>query len=250
MNKRKSWIWMVVWLALALPGALLAGCAPQYRVGEMQSESQSVELGDAKAVRGEINFGAGDLEMTGGAEKLVEADFNYNVARLKPEIKSTDGRFVIQQPGNEGMPDVRGITDFHNEWALRFNDAVPMDLSVNIGAGTSELQLSGLSLTGLDVSLGAGQSTIDLSGDWAHDLDVSIDAGATNLNVQLPSDVGVRVVVDRGPTVINAPGLAKNGNIYTNAAYGVSEVTMQIDLSTGIGWINLEEVEEAASTLD
>ena len=27
MNKTKGWIWMVVLLALVLPGALLAGCA-------------------------------------------------------------------------------------------------------------------------------------------------------------------------------------------------------------------------------
>lgn len=247
MNKRKSWIWMVVWLALALPGALLAGCAPQYRVGEMQSESQSVELGDAKAVRGEINFGAGDLEMTGGAEKLVEADFNYNVARLKPEIKYTDGEFVISQPGNEGLPDLRGLTDFRNEWDLRFNDEVPMHLRLDIGAGNSDLQLAGLSLIGLDISLGAGISTVDLRGDWERDLDVSIDAGATNVTLQLPREVGVRVEVDRGPTVINAPGMTKNGNIYTNAAYGVSEVTLEVDLSTGIGWINLEVAESAAT---
>jgi hypothetical protein len=212
----------------------------------MRSESQSVDAGDVKAVRGEINFGAGDLAVTGGAEKLVEADFTYNVARLKPEMKYTDGRFVISQPGNEGMPNIRGITDFRNEWDLRFNDEVPMDLSVNIGAGTSELQLGGLALTGLEVSLGAGESTVDLSGDWAHDLDVSIDAGATNLTVQLPKEVGVRVEVERGPTIINAPGLTKNGNIYTNAAYGVSEVTLQVNLTTGIGWINLEEAEAAA----
>jgi hypothetical protein len=250
MNKRKGWIWMVVLLALVLPGALLAGCAPQYRVGAMRSESQSVELGDAESVRGEINFGAGDLKVTGGAEKLVEADYTYNVARLKPEMKYTDGRFVIRQPGNDGMPDIRGITDFRNQWNLRFNDTVPMDLRVEMGAGNSDLQLAGLSLTGLDISLGAGISTVDLSGDWAHDLDVTIDAGASNVTVQLPRDVGVRIKVDRGPTVIQAPGLTKEGNIYTNAAYGVSDVTMQIDLTTGIGWKNLLEVGEPAATLE
>jgi hypothetical protein len=98
-----------------------------------------------------------------------------------------------------------------------------------------------LSLTGLDISLGASESTVDLSGDWAQDLNASIEAGAAAITVRLPKDVGVRVVVDRGPTVIEAPGLTKDGNTYTNAAYGTSDVTLQIDLQAGIGAINLLE---------
>ena len=219
---------------------LLAGCGSKARVGALQTESQSVELGDARSVRVEINLGAGDLEVTGGAEKLLEADFTYNVARLKPEVKYTDGTLVVRQPDVNGLPSLRGITDYRNEWGLRLHDEVPMDLSVDVGAGTSNLQLAGLSLTGLDVSLGAGKYTIDLSGDWARDLDVTIDTGAANITVRLPRDVGVRVVVDAGPTMIDAPGLTQDGNVYTNAAYGVSEVTMQVNMEAGIGQINLE----------
>jgi hypothetical protein len=230
------------WVALVLLSTLfLAGCGSGNRVGALRNESQSVELGDADAVRVQINQGAGDVDVAGGADKLMEADFNYNVAKMKPEVAFSNGTLVVQQPEVEGLPYLGGITGFRNEWNLRFNDAVPMDLSVEMGGGTSNLRLTGLSLTGLDVNLGAGISTVDLSGDWQQDLDVSIDAGASNVTVTLPRDVGVRIVVDRGPTVIQAPGLTKDGNIYTNAAYGLSDVTMQIDLTTGIGWINLLE---------
>jgi hypothetical protein len=245
MNKQEAKSLMVVRFALVLLGALLlAGCGSEARVGELQTETQSVELGDAKSVRVEINFGAGDLEVTGGAEKLLEANFTYNVAKLKPEVEYTDGTLVLQQPGNEGLPDLRGIMDFRNEWGLRLNDEVPMDLRVDVGAGTSNLRLAGLSLTGLDVSLGAGESTVDLSGDWERDLDVTIDAGAGGISLRLPRDVGVRVDVDAGIGAIEAPGLKKDGDVYTNDAYGVSEVTLQIDLKAGIGQINLSVAEE------
>ena len=40
-----------------------------------------------------------------------------------------------------------------------------------------------------------------------------------------------------------------DGNIYTHPAYGVSEVTLQIDMDAGICLINLE-VEDAAATPD
>ena len=231
-------------IALMLFGALLlAGCAPRARVGALQTESQSVELGNANSVRVEINFGAGDLEVTGGAEKLLEADFTYNVAELKPDVEYTDGTLVLRQPESEGLPDLRGITDFRNEWVLRFYDEAPMNLSLNMGAGTSDLQLADLSLIGLDITLGAGKSMIDLRGDWNRDLDVSIDAGAADITVQLPRDVGTRVEVDAGVGTIEARGLTQDENVYTNNAYGVSDVMLQIDIQAGVGQINLE-VEE------
>ena len=118
-----------------------------------------------------------------------------------------------------------------------------MDLNVDMGAGTSDLQLAGLSLTGLDVTLGAGESKIDLSGDWVRDLKVTIDAGAGDINLRLPSNVGVRVEVDAGMGTIDAPGLTKDGDAYTNAAYGVSDVMLQIVVKAGVGRINLEVVE-------
>ena len=228
-------------IALAVLGALLlAGCAPRARVGALRTESKSVELGDSKSVRVEITMGAGKLELTGGAEKLLEADFTYNVARLKPEVEYANGTLVVRHPEAPGLPALQGITDFRNEWRLRLHNEVPMDLNVEMGAGTSDLQLAGLALTRLDIAQGAGESTVDLSGDWARDLEITIDAGAADITVGLPRDIGARVEVEAGVGTIEAPGLTKDGNVYTNAAYGVSEVTLQVKLGAGIGRINLE----------
>ncbi len=241
MNKRKEKYSTVVWLALVLLGALLlAGCSSRLRVGELKTESQSVELGDAKPVNVEINFGAGDLRVNGGAEKLLEANFTYNVARLKPEVEFTDDTLIVRLPEDKGLPAFGDIADFRNEWDLRLNNEVPMDLSVNVGAGTSDLKLAGLSLTGLDIHLGASESTVDLSGNWVRDLDITIEAGVGDVTVRLPKDIGVRVEVETAIGTMDAPGLKQDGNVYTNAAYGVSDVTLQIKLEAGIGQINLE----------
>lgn len=238
-------------IALILLGTLLiAGCAPRARVGALQTESQTVELGDAKSARVEIKMGAGDLQVAGGAEKLLEADFNYNVTELKPEVEYTNGKLVVRHPEPRGLPDLRGITGYRNEWNLRLYDEVPMDLSVDMGAGTSDLKLAGLSLTRLDVSLGAGESTVDLSGEWVRDLDVTIDAGAADIRVRLPRDVGARVQIGSSPHTIEATGLTKDGDFYTNTAYSRSEVTLQVNVEAGFGQIKLEVEKEATATPD
>lgn len=246
MNKQKMSFWMVKGLTLVLiGGVLLTGCAPRARVGELQTETQTVELGDADAVRVEIVFGAGDLAIVGGADQLLEGDFTYNVAKLKPLVRYSGGTLVVAQPETRGLPILKNIAQFRNEWDLRLNDQVPMELHVDMGAGNSSVQLADMSLTGLDLNLGAGNSTLDLSGGWARDLDVSIDVGAANLTVRLPRDVGVRVKIDAGPHTIESSGLMHTGDFYTNAAYGVSNVTLQVNIDAGIGRINLE-VDEAA----
>jgi outer membrane murein-binding lipoprotein Lpp len=248
MNKQKVWFWMVVRLALlVLSGLLLVGCSSNARVGTLRTESQSVELGNAKSARVEIAFGAGDLQVSGGAGKLLEADFNYNVAALKPEVGYTGDTLFVRQPEVDGLPSLQNITDFRNDWDLRLDDQVPLDLSVDAGAGSGDLQLAGLSLTGLDITLGGGEYTIDLSGDWPRDLDVTIDAGATDIRLLLPSHVGARVWFEDGPHLIDAAGMLKDGPVYTNTAYGVSPVTLHINIASGIGLINLEVAEAAAA---
>ena len=240
MKTNRLSITLLLFIAL-----LLASCSSDdVRVGELRTESKSVELGDARPVLVKMVLGAGDLVVSGGAEKLLEADFTYNVAKLKPEVEFTDGTLVVQHPDVRGYRTLQDIRDFRNEWDLRLNNDVPMNLSLDMGAGTSDLQLAGLSLTGLAVNLGAGNYTVDLSGDWARDLDVTIKAGAANITLRLPRDVGVRVEVEAGVGRIEASGLKQDWNVYTNEAYGTSEKTMQVDIEAGIGQINLE-VEEA-----
>jgi hypothetical protein len=241
VTKKNAWSQVVLRSVLTfLAVALLVACSSKPRVGELRTESQSVDLGDAKSVSVKINMGAGDLKLTGGAAKLLDANFTYNVDSLKPEVKYTDGTLIVQQPETEGLPDLRGIRDFRNEWGLQLNGEVPMDLRVQMGAGNSDLQLADLSLTGLGITLGAGNSTVDLSGDWPKDLQVSIDTGAGDITLRLPKHVGVRVNVDRGPTIIKASGMTQVGSTYTNEAYGVSDVTMQVILKTDIGQVNLD----------
>jgi len=237
MKTKHLWINIVLLAVL-----LLASCvsSDDVRVGELRTESQSVELGDARPVRVKMVLGAGDLVVAGGAEKLLEADFSYNVAKLKPEVEFTDGTLVVQHPDVRGYRTLQDIKEFRNEWDLHLNNDVLMNLSLDMGAGTSDLQLAGLSLTGLDVTLGAGKSTVDLTGNWARDLIVTFDTGAANITVRLPRDVGVRVEVEAGVGRVEASGLKQDGYVYTNEAYGTSDATLHINIQAGIGQINLE----------
>ena len=48
----------------------------------MQRQSQSVDVEQARSVRTDLEIGAGEHNLTGGADRLIEADFSYKRRRL------------------------------------------------------------------------------------------------------------------------------------------------------------------------
>jgi hypothetical protein len=240
---------MVLLVVAAMAVALFAGACgtqrggTQHQVGEMQRESQSIQAQNAQSVRANLKMGAGELNLTGGADQLMEADFAYNVADWKPkvnyDVSGETGELTVRQ-GSDGGIRLGG--DARNEWDIRLNDEVPTNLSVQMGAGESDLDLDDLTLTALDLEMGAGRTMIDLTGDYDRDLVVSIQGGVGQATVQLPSEVGVRVEAQGGLGEINAEGLQKEGEAYVNDAYGDSEVSLDVDIQGGVGQINLEVV--------
>jgi len=235
-------------LKLAVPAsllaiALLAACV---ETGETRNESRAVDLDGATSAAVTIRMNAGELDIAGGASGMLDADFTYNVEDWEPDVEwdvtDSSGRLKISQSGS-GSLSVLDIDDVENEWNLNLNDEIPTTLDVELGAGDSSLKLGSLALTELDVETGAGDTTIDLTGDWANDLDARIDAGAGRVKLIVPSGAGVRVKTDTGIVDVDNDGLTKDGNVYTNDAYGESDVTLTIAIEAGVGKVELEVAE-------
>lgn len=226
---------------------LLSSCGTQrggmQQVGEMQRESKSIQAQDAQAVRSKLQMGAGELNITGGADQLMEGEFSYNVSNWKPKVSydmsGERGELTVKQGSGGG---VRLGGDARNEWDISLNDEVPTDLVVEMGAGESDLDLDSLTLTGLDLQMGAGKTTVDLTGDYAQAFGASIQGGVGEATVLLPSEVGVKAKAEGGLGKINAKGLKREGDSYVNDAYGNSGVTLSVDVQGGVGQINLEVV--------
>ena len=234
-------------LMVAATALLAAACGTQGggtpKVGKMQRESKSVDPKDAQSARAQLEMGAGELKLTGGADRLMEGDFSYNVSDWKPkvgyDVSGEKGELVVKQGSTQGAGLSGGA---RNEWDIRLNDALPTDLVVRVGAGESNLDLDSLTLRGLDLRMGAGKTTVDLSGDYARDFDATIEGGVGEATVLLPSKVGVKAKAEGGLSTINAKGLKKVDDSYVNDLYGESDTNLNIDVKGGVGEINLKVV--------
>jgi hypothetical protein len=140
----------------------LTGCdLESVAVGPIQTESRSIERDKSELVRADVHLGAGELSIRGGAQKMMEGDFRYNIPEWKPQIRYNAtgfrGVLTIEQPSGHKM-----AKDMTYEWNLRFNNDTPIDMAVHMGAGKAELDLGALSLRSVEVNIGAGEVNMDL----------------------------------------------------------------------------------------
>jgi uncharacterized protein DUF2154 len=209
-------------------------------VGNLTIDTQSVTQGEASSALVDVSMGVGNLTISGSATDLMNATFTYNIDTWKPlvsyNVNGTEGTLLVRQPNSNNISTAPGT---RNDWDLRFKNDVPMTMNVGLGVGQGNLKLSGLNLTRLEVNNGVGDSTIDMSGQWNQDTSVLVNGGVGKVTLILPAQTGVRVTTDGGLGKVSANGFNANGTTYTNDSYGKSPHTINVDVKTGIGDIQL-----------
>lgn len=208
----------------------------------MQHLDRSVDRDDAKTVDARIKMNAGDLDISGGAGHLLEADFNYRgsfaVPKVDYSISGTTGNLNIYQ---DNFKEHFTTTTSDNHWTLHLANNVPIQLRIDMGAGRGNLRLRDINVTDLNLNIGAGQVDVDLTGDRKSDLTAAIEGGIGEANIRLPRNVGVVVNASGGLGTIDTHGLKEDGNEYINDAYGKSPVTIHLKVEGGIGRISLTQ---------
>lgn len=234
LSKRIMFASLALWLAIVSCSLLTTS------VNAVKTESQSVELESATSANVQIDFPAGELNVQSGSSNLMDASFRYNVDDWQPQVQysenGTQGELRVSQPGNDRLP-VGG--EVINEWEIRLNENVPMDLLISTAAGASQLDLGELDMTSLTIKTGAGTTTVNLDGNWQHDVAVSIEGGIGQLNVNLPAEMGVRVEMDTALVTVTANGLINNEHGYVNRAFGTAQHTLTLKLQAGVGSVVL-----------
>jgi N-terminal domain of toast_rack, DUF2154 len=226
---------------VGLAALVLTGCDGLGRPvlpGPLQHETQGIELDKAEMVRVEMRMGAGELNVSGGSPRLLDAEFDYDNPALKPLVRYEGGSFrshlTVAQPDAHGSGSAS-----HYEWKLRLNNGVPMDVVTHLGAGNAEMNLGALKLRGVEVHMGVGNLDMDLRGDPQRDYNVEIDGGVGNASVRLPSGTGIVADTQGGIGHIEGHGLEKRRGRWVSSKNEDAKVTIHLDIRGGVGNITL-----------
>jgi hypothetical protein len=224
----------LVWLPAAV---LAASCS--IGTGPTVHDKHSIELDKSELTRLNLRIGAGELRVSGGAAKKVEADLAYNSDRLKPTVdQRTSGsrsEIEISQPESRGFSFGNTVS----EWDVRLNSEVPLDLAAKLGAGEAHLDLAGLNLRGVNVDIGVGEVSVDLRGTPKSSYSVSINGGVGEARVTLPKTVGISASAKGGIGDVKIDGLEKRGDRWINPGHENDAVQITVDAKGGVGEIHI-----------
>jgi hypothetical protein len=205
----------------------------------------------------EVRYESGELSIQQGrAESIPLGDMNirneWHLA-FSPEVPL---EVNLRIGAGEGSLDLTGLqlTELDVDMGagsleVRFEEPNRSDMRrLTIDAGAGELRISGIGHAGPErvrVQGGAGDLHLDFTGDWRRSSDVSITAGVGQVTLVLPAGVGVRVEKRGGLTSVEAPDFRRLGDAFVNEAYGGAEIELRIEVTAGIGSIELIEASES-----
>lgn len=160
--------------------------------------------------------------------------------RVSPNFSVENGKatFVLRSQGTAFAPYIGGGD--RPAWELGLNPDVPMRLEVSLGAGESELDLTGLAIRDLKVDVGVGHSRVILPDEGRFQATVGGAIGQTTLII--PEGMAARIRVDTGLAGSQMPGsYQRQGDVYISPGYENADNRIDMEVSQAIGNITIRQ---------
>ena len=161
-----------------------------------------------------------DLTLDLGA---VEADIDLTglkLAKLKIESGASDGR-------------------------VRFDslNSIPMrDLEISLGAANFRAdRLANANTREIRVDAGVGNVELDLSGQWTQDIELKAEITFGVVTVHVPSDVGVRVSIEKVVASFDHEGLIERDGEWVSPNWDTAKHKLRVSAKTIFGKLTIDK---------
>ena len=137
------------------------------------------------------------------SNSLIEGDINY-YGNLYFTSDSNDGRAAVSLDTRVEQLFVSGRT-FNAEtptWDVGLHPRVSLDLSVDGGSGSTDIDLTGLDIDRFFFDAGSGVTTLTLPTHGQ--IDAEIDGGSGAIRINLPDDLAAEITLDSGSGTFSA----------------------------------------------
>jgi hypothetical protein len=244
---RRSFIGSLVGLVILL--ALMVGTLWYFGIrpnaGQpITGEKISQALGGARQARIVLDpaVGAMRVDSVPAPDGLIEGTVHViGSERVSQDFSVSSGTATYSLQGTGGvMIGFSTGTGDRWSWDLSVTPSIPIDLETSLGAGQTEIDLTGMEVIGLDVSYGVGQTTVILpqTGDFSG----KVDGAIGQIVIVVPRGLGVQIRSDTGLANINVPAdFQSTGDQYVSPGYvqGSSQNGINLSVSQVIGNIEV-----------
>lgn len=227
-----------------------------YTIGETESARYAFDADQIDGIRVRIQLGAGtltirhmDARAAGNRAAVVEITDNVveSISAVEYAVVQDDGEqwgnLLVTQDADLKIPDPRQLEAMVNRWDIQLSPEIPVEITVEAGAGDLALQAESLSISRLSIELGTGSGVVDLRGLESETLDGAIDSGIGSMEIYLPRETGVRLQAESAIGSIDADSLSylEDDNVYVNSAYVQGMPGIALRVETAVGSIEIYE---------
>ncbi|MBG7609857.1 MAG: hypothetical protein IZT55_03230 [Anaerolineae bacterium] len=234
-------MWKLVWPTFIIAlGAWTLWTATQGK-GALEIEEISIPLQGAESAKIQLEFGAGQVNLAGGAgsDQFLEGTFAGGALTHSKLIENLLD-VTIEPPSADFVHMVMPWSWGAREWNISLNDQIPLNLQVKTGASSMELDLSNLRVTELELDTGASSTKITLPANAGH-THVDVDGGAASIVLNVPDGVAARIQIDSGLAAISVDQerFPRLGDIYKSNEFDTAENKVDITADFGAGSLTI-----------
>ncbi|MCL4562125.1 MAG: cell wall-active antibiotics response protein [Chloroflexi bacterium] len=236
-------------LALALIAVVGFVFLSNSAAGDVLTYNLSEPLGQAKAVKFDIDNGDGNLtvdSLASGDQALASGTLQYMENQGLPgrSLSTENGQTTLAlKAGDSGQPwsglpweTCNGAT----EWKLYLNPDVSSEVTAHSDGGNVILNLASMAVTRLMADTGGGNMEVILP-DHITSLNVSAKAGAGNVNVHLPDGIAARIHASSGlgKVVVDPQFSQIDEHTYQSPDYDTALNKIEIAAESGAGNVSV-----------
>ncbi len=227
-------------MGLAAVAAIVAVLLAGPRLGWMRGAEARTErfvepLGEAVSARVTLDLSPAStrLEALSDDVNLIDAQVTH-LGEMDFQVSGTREKtvFLGRRPGID-----LGWGFAVQRWEIGLAPSIPLELVVDGGSGSADLDLRGLNLTGLDVDRGSGSFSILLPGS-AEGYEAHIEGGSGSLTLTLPADTNLILRLEGGSggqNLVVPPGTALRVEVSDSGSGNVRLPSGLIQVEDGEG---------------
>jgi hypothetical protein len=241
---RHTSIWLVSLLTVVILGGSIGFAVWQYQAhGSLtgnNSRTYSQPLGNISEANLNIDFTAGNLtvgSLPGSSANLMEAE-----VEARNDVSSLAMNF--NQAGNQGYLSLNSTNQQYwwngIKWNIDFTDKIPLAFDITSSAGSLDLNLSRMKVSGFNLELNAGSCDIKLPAPSGI-LTGIIKSNAASMNLQLPAGAAAKIhaTTNIGSLDIDSR-FTKNGSDYTTKNFEQAADRIELTIETNVGHVSIK----------
>jgi hypothetical protein len=212
----------------------------------METSQISQPLGDATHADVSIDPVVGQLRLDAAPEaaNLVEGEIRHGTNEDIQESFSQEGDTATYNlsTGSGSWGAFPGGWDQSRAWELSLSPGASLALIADMAAGDNTLDLTGLTLEGLNAEMGVGRLKVTLpaTGQFA----AKVSQGVGVVEIVIPKGMAVRIETDTALAGRQMPDdLVKDEEVYSSPDYATAANRVEIEASVAIGLLKVRYQE-------